>query len=395
VFRRQAESTVTSPLVRAEFEGGSIGQATFVAPGHLRFYAAAGTSPRPLWFHFAVEGVTLPALRCDLVNADECFGPRRDWANVRPVFSADGRNWERLVRAEYVEETPDLGYFSFTVPIVGPSTQVAYCYPYTTEDLRRALNSVPDRRGLLVDELCRSSEDRTVAYLRFGNHTDPERNVWILARQHAGETPASYVVEGLIQWFCRLDPPVLESLADTAFHLVPMVDVDGVVHGRYGKDQRPVDYNRDWREHPTLPEIKALVAAMRETQDRASLAVVVDIHAPHHGDAECYLFGSDFEHAPAVSAMQSRFVKRLAAVSPESVDFREDAVRGNPNPPGSAREFLRQAFDVPVLTLEVSYHRGRSGRYLTQRDYRDFGAAVGQALHHAFHTPEGAPQPGL
>lgn len=336
----------------------------------------------------------LPALRCDLVNADECFGPRRDWANVRPVFSADGRNWERLGRAEYVEETPDSGYFSFTVPIVGPSTHVSYCYPYTTEDLRRALNGVPDRQGLSVGELCRSSEGRPVPYLRFGNHARPERNVWVLARQHAGETPASYVMEGLIQWFCRLEPPVLESLADTAFHLVPMVDVDGVFHGRFGKDQKPVDYNRDWQESPTLPEIQALVKAVAESRSLGPLDLVVDIHAPHHGDTESYVFGCSPEDSVEVHALQQRFLKCLAAVSPERVDFRKDALRRNPNPLGSAREFLRRTYSVPVMTLEISYHRSRSGTYLTQRDYRDFGAALGLTLHHTFHRPDGPIQPG-
>ncbi len=395
MFRRQVESTSAGPRARSDFEGGSIGQASFAGPGHLRFYADAGSSPRPLWFYFVVEGVQSPSLRCDLVNADECFGPRRDWANVRPVFSADGRNWERLARVEYVEESPDTGYFSFTAPIVGPSTHLAYCYPYSTDDLRRVLNLVPDRQGLSVGELCQSAEGRPVPYLRFGNHTSPSRNVWVLARQHAGETPSSYVMDGLIQWFCRLEPAVLESLANTAFHLIPMVDVDGVFHGRFGKDQRPVDYNRDWRERPELPETRALIDAITDSTALRPLDLVVDIHAPHHGDAECYAFGYAPDDTGEMLALQQRLVRCLASVSPPRIDFREDCVRRNLNPPGSAREYLRRAFQAPVMTLEVSYHRSRAGVFLTQRDYRDFGAALGVALHRTFHNAEGASPPDL
>ena len=73
----------------------------------------------------------------DLMNADECLGPRLGWRFARPVFSADGVHWQRVARTNYVRETEQQGYFDFTVPIVGRHTYVAYCYPYHTGDLLR------------------------------------------------------------------------------------------------------------------------------------------------------------------------------------------------------------------------------------------------------------------
>ena len=172
--------------ILTDFESGNAMGASAVSPAHVRFSARPDTSPRPLWFYFCVQGSTAPAIRCELRNADQCLGPRLGWRTARPVFSADGRSWQRVARAEYVEEATDFGYFSFTVPVVGRRTFVAYCYPYTTADLEALTQPLSRQRF----ELCRSPEDRPVPYLRLGNHQSPKKSVWVLARQHAGETPA-------------------------------------------------------------------------------------------------------------------------------------------------------------------------------------------------------------
>lgn len=367
--------------VRSAFEGGNVEGALVVGPGHVRFAARAGTSPRPLWFYFCLEDAAVPAVRCDLVNADRCFGPREGWANARPVFSADGEHWQRVARAEYVTDSDTTGHFSFTVPIVGPRTFVAYCYPYTTAPLMELLREVPNRQGIRIGELCRSVENRPVPYLRLGNHDTPRRVAWILARQHAGESPASFAVEGLIRHLSRLETPVLEALAETAYHVVPMVDVDGVFHGRYGKDERPVDFNRDWSDHPSRPEIAALSRAITASASKRQPGLILDLHASHNGDTSCYLFGSAREGSESGAQGgdgQERFA-RLLAEEAGTLGFRETDLRPGLNAEGSARSYLRRRYAIPVLTVELSYHLSHGGTYLTSADYRGFGAALARA----------------
>jgi len=355
-------------VVTDAFEGGNATAVSVVSPALIRFSARADGSPRPLWFHFRIEGTTAPAVRCELRNADQCLGPRFGWRSARPVFSADGRHWERVARAEYVEEATDFGYYAFTVPVVGSRTQVAYCYPYTTADLEAVLQPLAAQRF----ELCRSRDDRPIAHVRLGNHATARRSVWLIARQHAGETPGSYAAEGFLR--ALSGPTGLPSLADTAYHVVPMLDVDGVFHGRYGKDQEPVDFNRDWREHPVRPEITALIRALRTSPPPA---LVLDLHAPHHGDAQCYAFGAPAGAAEA--APEAAFVRLLAEEGPPTVGFRAGDLRSDGGPERSCREFVRRAFGVPALTFELSYHLSQAGRYLMQVDYRDFGAALARA----------------
>ena len=380
--RRDENEVSISPgslRIHSAFEGGNVEGAQVVGPGHVQFAAGTGTSPRPLWFYFCLEDAAVPAVRCDLVNADRCFGPREGWANARPVFSADGEHWQRVARAEYVQEGDAPGQFSFTVPVVGPRTFVAYCYPYTTVPLLALIRELPNRQGIQVGELCRTVENRTVPYLRFGNHSTPRRAAWVLARQHAGESPASFAVEGMIRQFSRLEAPVLEWLAETALHIIPMVDMDGVFHGRYGKDERPVDFNRDWSDQPSRPEIAALGRAIAASASKQRPGLILDLHASHNGDTSCYLFGSTREQRGAGRPDGEERFARLLAEEAGALGFREMDLRPGQNADGSARQYLSRRYDVPVLTVELSYHLSHGGTYLAPPDYREFGAALARA----------------
>jgi hypothetical protein len=372
--RRAAPPAGEGLRVHAEFDGGNVAGVSVVSPSHIRFSARADTSPRPLWFYFCLEGATTPAVRCELRNADQCLGPRFGWRTARPVFSPDGAHWERVARAEYVEEATDFGHFAFTVPVVGRRTYVAYSYPYCHADLEAVLQPLSAQRF----ELCRSQEDRPIAHLRLGNHSAPRRSVWVIARQHAGETPASYVAEGLIRALTAQPAPA--SAAQTAYHLVPMLDVDGVARGRYGKDQEPVDFNRDWRDHPVRPEVTALVRALRASHETAPIALVLDLHASHHGDTACYAFGVPPAEDGTLAACQQALVARVAAEGPATVGFRPEDLRTEPQPERSCRDYLTRALRVPALTFEISYHLSQAGRYLNVVDYRDFGAALARAV---------------
>jgi hypothetical protein len=346
-----------------------------LSPRHLQFAAAAHGSPRPLWFYFRVRGAPGPQLCCELTNADDCFGPASGWRNARPVYSPDGQQWRRVERGDY---HPVRGSFRFQVPVEGETVWVAYCYPYTGADLDRFLASLSSAQ--VIAELCRSEGGRPVPYLRLGNQLSPRQVVWIVARQHAGESPASFTVEGLLEGLDRPAGPVEALLRETAFHVVPLVDVDGVEAGRFGKDEGPVDFNRDWGPAPVRPAIRALGAQVRSSELQAPVALALDLHAPHHGDPVCYFFTAATQHSGRISKADSQFLHLLSQEAPGGVGFRPTDYRVSSPPPGSARRFFFEAGAAQILTVEMSYHQAQSGRYLEPADYRAFGRALPPAI---------------
>lgn len=359
-------------VVDADFPGGNVAAPRLVSSRYLQFAAAAHDSPRPLWFYFRVDGAPGPFLGCELLNAEACFGPPLGWRNARPVYSADGVQWHRADAGAYL---PHLGRFRFQVPVTGRSTWIAYCYPYTLQDLHQLLARLPAES---VTELCRSEGGRSVPYVRLGNHEAPRVAVWILARQHAGETPASWVGEGLLEWLAGAG--ALEA-GDVAFHMVPLVDVDGVEEGRFGKDQPPVDFNRDWGETPIRPAVAAICERLRCRAPSVPVKLVLDLHAPHQGDPACYFFGGlPRSMGDPNYQTQQHFLELLSGIAPARVSFRPTDCQRNSPPPGSAREYLESELQAPVLTLEMSYHLAQSGYALTPEDYRDFGNALARVV---------------
>ncbi|EER12450.1 hypothetical protein Pmar_PMAR001248 [Perkinsus marinus ATCC 50983] len=77
----------------------------------------------------------------------------------------------------------------------------------------------------------------------------------IIARQHPGETVGSWICLGLLHWL--LSDTARQLRAKYCFHIVPMVNVDGVVHGNSRTTLAGVDPNRTWTDpNPVIhPEV--------------------------------------------------------------------------------------------------------------------------------------------
>jgi len=70
------------------------------------------------------------------------------------------------------------------------------------------------------------------------------KGVFISSRVHPGETGASWVMKGILQ-FLTGDSPEARALRDEyVFKIIPMLNIDGVIHGNYRTSLAGVDLNR-------------------------------------------------------------------------------------------------------------------------------------------------------
>jgi hypothetical protein len=68
--------------------------------------------------------------------------------------------------------------------------------------------------------------------------------VFVSARVHPGETPSSYVMEGLLEFLLSETPAAVGLRRRVVFKVVPMLNPDGVVHGNYRCSTVGQDLNR-------------------------------------------------------------------------------------------------------------------------------------------------------
>lgn len=94
--------------------------------------------------------------------------------------------------------------------------------------------------------------------------------VLITCRVHPGETPASYSLEGLLQFLLRPDDPRSQRLRSMfVFVIIPMLNPDGVVRGHFRLDGKGVNLNRRWGDprmdkEPTIFAAKVSVGGLQE-----------------------------------------------------------------------------------------------------------------------------------
>uniref|UniRef100_A0A8C4X8U4 AGBL carboxypeptidase 4 n=1 Tax=Erpetoichthys calabaricus TaxID=27687 RepID=A0A8C4X8U4_ERPCA len=176
---------------------------------------------------------------------------------------------------------------------------------------------------------------------------------------HPGESPASFVCQGLID-FLVSSHPVARVLRDhVIFMVVPMLNPDGVYLGNYRCSLMGFDLNRHWQDpsswaHPTLHAVKQLIVKMSK-DSRVSLDFYIDVHA-HSTMMNGFMYGNIFEEEERVQR-QAVFPRLLCHNAPDfslsNTSFNRDVVKA-----GTGRRFLGGLLDDTsyCYTLEVSFY---------------------------------------
>lgn len=219
--------------------------------------------------------------------------------------------------------------------------------------------------------------------------------VFVTARVHPGESPASYVVQGLIDFLLQ-DSPELVRLRDLViFKVVPMLNPDGVFLGNYRCSSMGIDMNRyyflptDTWLAPPVGGVKEILLAL-EASEEFNLEMLVDIHS-HSTALNSFMFCNNSE---AEQVEQDKLFPRIFGAVCE--DFSCDNTRfdNDESKKGSARRTISEYLPhTSCYTLETSFFCGtRVGLKMPpygQEDYLRLGAQLGAAfVEYYFPSPK-------
>lgn len=233
-----------------------------------------------VWWYFKVEGLT-PGEQIILQLDNE---PTKSGISPQVYFSYDQEVWGLTNSGEHIEiEGKD--FFVYKHIVHCEKVWFAYDLPYTPEHIEELLIPCADRDpGVEVFELCKTKNNRPVKALRFndvGNSEDNKYGIWLQARAHAFETGGSWVLHELAQWLLSGDPAAKALRRQADITVVPIVDVDGVVEGRTGKNQTPYDHNRGWDKEPAFwPEVQTIKSMLTEMSKKNMVDLFIDFHGP-------------------------------------------------------------------------------------------------------------------
>ncbi|MFA0810145.1 M14 family metallopeptidase [Microbulbifer epialgicus] len=262
------------------------------------------------WFHFRLEGEVGTSYPLQIVNAGKSAYPE-GWENYRVCASYDRQNWFRI-GANYDGNTLD-----FTVTLDEPSIYLAYFAPYSWERHLDLLAWAQSNDRVKVQTLGKTLDERDMTMLTIGDADTAKHRVWMIARQHPGETMAEWFVEGFLEALLDDANPLAQKLlADTVFYVVPNMNPDGSVRGHLRTNAAGANLNREWL-NPTM-ERSPEVYLVREKMLELGGDMFLDIHGD---EALPYNFVAACEGVPGYDERQAKleetFKHAYKAISPD------------------------------------------------------------------------------
>jgi len=284
-----------------------------------------------VWFYFKVTGPPLPEevssrqITFRLVNMNK-LEQKNYKEGMVPVYSSPRNNhaWDYIPTPLTDFQTGNSRnieiefQYNFNSLEIQQGVFFAFTFPYTHSDclefmatLEKNYNQHPSiylqrdiltysLKGLRIDSLVLTKNHKVPQILL--NHTlnksllfGNKRYIIVAARVHAAESPANFMLQGLINSLLNLDDPVSQILLENfVFVVVPMLNPDGVYNGHYRMDIKGRDLNRSYIRYEEDPEdhpsTYALMEIARYLSESGKLAMFLDFHA-HSNQNSGFLIG--------------------------------------------------------------------------------------------------------
>ncbi len=305
------------------------------------------------WFYFRLQGVRDQACILRFLNAGQTAYPG-GWKEYRVAASYDNQTWFRV----------DTAYDGQVMTVSHTPTQdsvyYAYFEPYSWERHLSLLGKVAAHPAVRVQDVGSTVDGRDMnlvvvddpAYAAQTNR----KKIWMIARQHPGETMAEWFVEGFLEALLNPANPFGRRLLQCAvFYIVPNMNPDGAVRGNLRTNATGANLNREWMTPSAQrsPEVYAVKQKIHE--------VGCDMFFDVHGDeAIPYNFVAGSEMLEGFTAehmqVQQDFIENFKRASP---DFQD--VHGYPPSKYNqemltlASKYIGHTFKCLSLTLEMPF----------------------------------------
>ncbi|GAC1406857.1 MAG: M14-type cytosolic carboxypeptidase [Burkholderiaceae bacterium] len=327
------------------------------------------------WFYYRLQGARGMLCIMRFINAGVATYAD-GWEDYRAVASYDRETWFRVPtsfdgQVLTISHTPERD-----------SVYYAYFEPYSSERHLSMLGRVERSLSARVLDLATTHDGRDLNAVVVGAPS-ARRKVWVIARQHPGETMAEWFVEGMLAALIDpVNPVATRLLRDVVFYIVPNMNPDGAARGNLRTSATGANLNREWMA-PSLgksPEVLAVRNLMHET----GCDLFLDVHGDE-GLPYVFVAGSEMLEGFTAkqAAQQQAFINALALVSPDfqtqhgysSGKYREEVLR-------LASKYVAHHFKCISLTLEMPF---KDNAYLPNPSIGWNGArsaALGGAMLH-------------
>ncbi|XP_032582263.1 cytosolic carboxypeptidase Nna1 isoform X8 [Drosophila sechellia] len=403
----------------SRFESGNLAKAVQITPTYYELYLRPDlyTSRSKQWFYFRVRRTRRKMLyRFSIVNLVKSDSLYND--GMQPVMystlgakeKSEGwrrcgdnicyyRNDDESVSNSANEDDEDNSTYTLTFTIEfehdDDTVFFAHSYPYTYSDLQDYLMEIQRHpvksKFCKLRLLCRTLAGNNVYYLTVTAPSSNEENmrrkksIVVSARVHPSETPASWMMKGLMD-FITGDTTVAKRLRHKfIFKLVPMLNPDGVIVGNTRNSLTGKDLNRQYRTviRETYPSIWYTKAMIRRLIEECGVAMYCDMHA-HSRKHNIFIYGCENKRNPEKKLTEQVFPLMLHKNSADRFSFESCKFKIQRSKEGTGRIVVWMLGITNSYTIEASFGGSslgsRKGTHFNTQDYEHMGRAFCETL---------------
>ncbi|RYX94458.1 hypothetical protein EON78_06020, partial [bacterium] len=222
------------------------------------------------WFHFRLQGEANTEYTMHITNAGEA-SYAEGWNNYKAFASYDRKDWFR------VPTSYDGKNLTIKHKLEHNNVYYAYFVPYSYERHLDLVGSMQNSPLCKVHDLGDTVDGHDISMISIGNHTEGKKVIWVIARQHPGESMAEWFIEGMLERIIDQNDQTAKALLEkVVFYVVPNMNPDGSMSGNLRSNAVGANLNREWLT-PSI-ERSPEVYYVREKIHQTGVDLFLDVH---------------------------------------------------------------------------------------------------------------------
>ncbi|MEP5936769.1 MAG: M14-type cytosolic carboxypeptidase [Erythrobacter sp.] len=302
------------------------------------------------WYHFRVTGAAGEELTLKLTGLNASAYPG-GWPNYDSCVSEDREYWARASSSYDKDEAG--GTLTITYTPASDIAYFAYFAPYSMERHHDLVAEATACEGVSLERIGTTLDGQPLDYLTLGTG---DKQVWLYARQHPGETQAEWWMEGALECLTDEADPIARALRDKCtFHIVPNCNPDGSRRGHLRTNAVGTNLNREWNEPSANKSPEVL--AIRNKMDETGVDFAMDVHGD---EAIPAVFLAGFEGIPSwTDELGETYYRYQRILDRRTPDFQTEL--GYPKTPAGRANLsistnqMAERFGCTAMTLEMPY----------------------------------------
>lgn len=188
-----------------------------------------------------------------------------------------------------------------------------------------------------------------------------KKGVFISARVHPGESNASWMMKGVLDFLTSKTPEARALRDHFVFKIVPILNPDGVINGNYRCSLSGQDLNRRWKApskilHPTNFAVKKLIRSFSKERE---LVFYCDLHG-HSRRKNIFMYGNNIKETPTASRVFPYIMSKIC----DFFSFEQSRFSMSRSKDGTARIAMFKELNIPnIFTLEASFCGADKGEF--------------------------------